>query len=294
MRTATWNAIGKKVTGCKTTADVLREARLDYTVSKSPILLPNGFEIDDRVATVKDNGEYIGVVSKRYEVCQNEDSFNFVDEIEGLEFEKAGETKSGMIYIIGKLPDVTVLGDTFTPHLIMQNSHNGLYNLQATICPLRFVCQNQFSISFRKMKNTVKIRHSRQLAGRMNQAKELLNQTVNYMNTLKLEAEDLATIKLSDSRLYAIVDKFFDIAKENISKVEKKHMEEKRSHFFKCYNAEDNQNFLGTGWGVVNAMADFETHKKRRQTENEAETRFMNVTFDSVVMPKLIAAIREG
>ena len=292
MRTTTWNAIGKKVDTCKTTAEVLKEAKLDYTVSKSPILLPNGFEIQDKVATVKENGDYIGVVSKKYQVCQNEDAFNFVDEIEGLSFEKAGETKTGMIYIIGSLPDVEVLGDTFTPHLIMQNSHNGRYNLSATICPLRFVCQNQFSFSFRQMKNTVTIRHSKQLTSRMSQAKQLLNKTVEFMNTLQLEAEELAAIKVSDHALHKIVDKFFDLAKEDISKREKANLEEKRAHFFKCYNAEDNQNFLGTGWGVVNAMADFETHKKRKQTENEAESRFLKVTFDSLVMPRLIEAVR--
>lgn len=294
MRTATWTNIGNNVKTCKSVDEVLKESRLDYKVSKSPILLPNGTEIPDKVATVREDGSYIGVVSSRYELLQNEEAFNFVDGIEGLRFEKAGETKSGMVYIIGALPDVTVLGDTFTPHLIMQTSHNGMYNLKATICPLRIICQNQFAMSFKKMSNTVSIRHSRQLANRLTQAKQLLNQTVTYMGAFKDTAEELASIKISDGNLYRIVDRFFEKAKEDMTERQRRESEERRQNFFKCYNSDDNINFLGTGWGVVNAMTDYETHKKRKQTANVAESSFLNVTFDTVTLPKLITAIREN
>lgn len=68
MRTATWTNIGNNVKTCKSVDEVLKESRLDYTVSKSPILLPDGTEIPDKVATVREDGSYIGVVSSRYEL----------------------------------------------------------------------------------------------------------------------------------------------------------------------------------------------------------------------------------
>jgi phage/plasmid-like protein (TIGR03299 family) len=293
MRTATWSTIGTKVDTCADIAQVLEKSGLNYKVSKSKIQLPNGIEIPDRMATVKEDGSYIGVVSNGYEICQNEDAFDFANNIEGIEFEKAGETGTGMVYIIGKLPDVTVLGDTFTPHLILQNSHNGRYTLKATICPLRFVCQNQFSISFRNMKNSVTIRHSRQLASKIAQAKQLLNQTASYMSEFKGTAEDLARIKVSDTNLYHIVDKFFDMANEEMTERQRREVEERRSAFFKCYNADDNQNFLGTGWGIANAMSDYVTHRNRKQTAGVNDTRFLDVTFDNMIMPKLIQAVKE-
>lgn len=293
MRTTTWSTIGKNVTDCKDVQSVLKNAGLDYTVQKTVIQLPNGVEIPDRMATVKEDGSYIGVVSNNYEICQNEDAFDFVNNVEGIQFEKAGETRTGMVYIIGKLPSLTVLGDTFTPHLILQNSHNGRYTLKATICPLRIVCQNQFAWSFRKMNNSVTIRHSRQLTARIAQAQALLNQTAAYMSGFQNTAEELAALKISENDLYKIVDQFFNKAKEDITDRQRREVEEQRSRFFKCYHMDDNQNFLGTGWGVMNAMADYTTHRERKQTQNVNETRFLDVTFDNMVMPKLVQAIKD-
>ena len=137
VRTATWIRTGTDVRDCGNDIDrILTKANLDYTVDKSPIFLPNGYEIKDKVATVrKEDGVYIGVVSPTYEIYQNADAFRFISEIPNIDILKAGETHTGLVYMIGKLPDVKVLNDTFEPYVIFQTSHNGRYNVRATICP---------------------------------------------------------------------------------------------------------------------------------------------------------------
>ena len=164
MRTATWQNIGVDVTGSSNVSDVLKRANLDYTVHKEQMMTPSGLIVPGRMATVATiNGQdtVLGDVSDKYSICQNSEAFDFVDNIsDELTFEKAGQTDSGMVYIIASLPELKVLDDLIKPYVILQNSHNGRYSLKATITPLRIVCQNQFNYAFGHSQNNISIIHS--------------------------------------------------------------------------------------------------------------------------------------
>ena len=141
-RTATWHSIGKDASECANVNEVLEKSGLDYIVEKRPIftypdieddgsrmLIPNRF-----VTTRKIDGHTYDVVSDKFEVIQNRDAFDFVNYMgDEISFEKAGETTNGMVYIIAKLPNVNVLGDEFTPHVIFRNGFNGKVKITAAI-----------------------------------------------------------------------------------------------------------------------------------------------------------------
>ena len=130
MRETTWSRIGTDVSEATTLEEVLEKAKLNYNVIKAPIYtMQNGqlVEYKDKVATVDAaTGETFGIVSPRYEICQNESAFEFINSVtDDIEFVKAGTTHTGMIYIIAKMRNQNILGDDFTPYIIFQNSHNG-------------------------------------------------------------------------------------------------------------------------------------------------------------------------
>ena len=291
MRETTWRNIGTDVSTETTVSGILTAAGLDYTVEKQPIFLANGAQIPKKCATVKSTGTPIGVVGDNYEIYQNDEAFGFVADIPNIQFEKAGETATGMVYIIGKLPELKVLNDSFVPYVIFQTSHNGRYNVRATICPLRIVCQNQFAYSFKQVRNTIDIRHSRQLPSKVAQAQALLRDTATYMAGFTNTAEELAMLKIgSKDNFYAIVDRFFDSTRE-LSERQARAIESQREFFIQCYNADDNANFTGTAWGVVNAFSDFTTHREVKKTKTAADSKFMSVTFDPNI-EKLLNCIR--
>ena len=291
-RTTTWSGVGTDVSE-KTSVDaILQKAGLDYTVTKEPVYLRDGILVPSRIATIKsETREPIGLVSDRYEIYQNADAFKFLEEIPDIQFVRAGETYNGMVYIIGKLPTLKVLDDEFTPYVIFQTSHNGWFSLRATICPLRIVCQNQFAMSFKNMTNTISIQHSKRLEGRIMEAQQLLKDTAIYMQGFTNTAEELALLKITDTDRSKICDAFFESAKA-ITERQKSSFEEKKSRFNLCYNDDDNGNFRGTAWGLVNALTDYETHKERKQTPHSADTAFMQVTFDPSVMSRMLSIIR--
>ena len=296
MRETTWSRIGTDVSEATTLEEVLEKAKLNYNVIKAPIYtMQNGqlVEYKDKVATVDAaTGETFGIVSPRYEICQNESAFEFINSVtDDIEFVKAGTTHTGMIYIIAKMRNQNILGDDFTPYIIFQNSHNGEYTLKATISPLRIVCQNQFNIAFRESSNTVTIRHSSLLESRMDQGRALLGSTADYIRKFNEEAEVLAGIKIDYKKKKRLLDKMFTIDPETMSERLIQNVEQNKSRFIEAYEADDNQNFKGTAWGFLNAYSDYTTHAPLSTRANAADNAFMNVSLLSNNMNNMVRTL---
>lgn len=287
MRTTTFANIGTDITGLKTSEEVLNAAGLNYNVVKRPMYFKgegdNYIDFPDKKFTVVDGTDKIlGVVSSKYEVCQNRDAFSFIDYIGGadvgFEYVKAGETAKGLIYIIAKIPKISLLGDAVTPYIIFQNSHDGLNSVKATICPLRIICQNQFNLSFKESSNTVRIIHSAQMDSRMLAAREMMRDVASYMETFEDTAESLAVKRIGYNEVINIFNEVFKYDPVKMSDRQKRTFADARNDFLTCYNSDDNQNFIGTAWGVMNGAADYLTHRKGvRKTSPDAV--FVNTTL---------------
>lgn len=299
MRTSTWTNIGKDVTTCKDMEQVLLASGLDYTVEKRPIftypdieddgtrmVIPNRF-----ITTRREDGHTYDVVSDKFEIIQNRDAFDFVKYMgDELLFEKAGETQSGMVYVIGKLPEVDILGDRFTPHVIFRNGFSGKVKITAAICPLRIVCQNQFNFAFKNTANTVQIRHVGNAEAKLEEAKEVLRLSADYMAELNLMAEYFAAMKLDQARMERITDYLFPMPTEDMNPFKRKSLEDARAKFINAHDAEDNRNFRGTAWGMVNAYTDYLTHKEPAGKRSDRfEGKFVNTTFKVSMNPILQA-----
>lgn len=297
-RTTTWHAIGKDVQECKDMEQVLKASGLDYEVEKRQVFMlnPDGTTsaIPNRFATVRVSDDHsYDVVSDKYEIIQNRDAFDFVNYMgEDLQFEKAGETASGMVYIIGKLPEVDILGDKFTPHVLFRNGFGGKTKITAAICPLRLVCQNQFNFAFKNTQNAITIRHVRNAEAKLEEARETLRMCADYMQELTTMAERFAGMKISGPRAEKIAKYLFPIPEDTkINPFKRKTLEENRAKFQRAIDADDNANFKGTAWGLINAYTDFMTHKEPAgKREDRFEGKFVNTTF-KVTMNPIVDAI---
>lgn len=281
-REATWNNVGTSIRQATSVKEALQISGLDYEVVKAPIYLSNGTKIKDQFATKKKGtDEVFGIVGKDYTVVQNEEAFSFVDSIipEGLTFEKAGET-SYMNYIIASLPQQYILDDGFKPYIIFQNSHAGATTLRAAICPLRIVCQNQFTMAFRNASSKISLRHSSSILSKLGEAQEVLQFQAEYMNTFAKEAETLALTKLSEAQVKKVIDEYF-VIEDDATTRKINNVEDKRNIFLQAYNSDDNGNFRGTAWGMLNAFTDYNTHiDPARKTDKSQVSKFVAVTFN--------------
>jgi phage/plasmid-like protein (TIGR03299 family) len=276
-RLATWSRIGTTL-DTASVSDALKIANLDFTVSKESIASSSGI-IDETHAMAVANGKSLGIVSKKYELVQNGDAFNFVDCIsDQIRFKKAGITHDGMVYLIGKLPEYSILGDTFEPYVIFRNSFNGKYQLSAAITPLRLVCENQFNFAFKEADNTILIRHSSKITDRMAEASHVLKGVAAYMSTLGKTAEHFAGITLTSGNINRIVESLFPITNSD-REGSVAAVRQKKEDFCQMLDADDNANHKYTAWGIINAYTDYLTHR-RSTKERFDDSHFMKITFN--------------
>ena len=276
-RNATWNGLGTDAVK-NDYRDLLKRADLDYEVVAEDLYVKHeGTELlvpGKKVILREDTSDIFGIVSDRYKLCKNEDAFDFVENIEDVNLVKAGSA-GGMVWMIGELPEISVLGDSVKPNLIFQNSHDGSCSIKTTICMLRMVCQNQFVGSFANSPATISIQHSGDLDGKLSAARQTMQSVYEYVKNYDKVANTLARKKLTSKSFDQIVEGFFKIPDE-ASQRTVNYIMDRRDRFYAAYDADDNQNFKGTKWGVINAYSDLITHEEfARKTSNWQMNRFM-------------------
>ena len=287
-RTATWNKIGTSIKEANSAAEALEIAHLNYEVVKAPVYLSNGHRIPNVACTkVKGGDKTFGIVGSNYGIVQNADAFSFVDSMipEGLSFERAVETPDA-IYLIAALPDQYILDDGFRPYVIFQNSHCGRSLMKATIAPLRIVCENQFTSTFRNADSKIALRHTATVNDKLAMAEEVFKSSNKYLTEFAAKANKLATTHLTEDQMLDIVDAYFNIEDAETSVRKANTIIRNRQDFMSAYQAPDNANFVGTAWGMMNAFSDFITHRETKKTKTADTSKFINVTFNANLFDK--------
>ena len=271
-----WHGIGTVVEEAPTSEDAIRIARLDWTVDQFPVFA-NGNEIPGYFANVRsDTNEALGVVRNRYKIVQNTEAFDFVDGIvanKHLEcrYETAGSLFNGRrIFLLVKLPNKDLLGDLVENYLFFTNSHDGSSALTAGITNVRVVCNNTLQMALNGAERIWRCRHTTNIEGKKQQAKEALGMAVKYMGGMDAVAEKMYAKKINEEKF----EKNFSEKLKALTYSDKSNAEIiNRIHLI--YNEKDDlQNFKGTAWGMYNAVADFVSNTAPfRQTKNSGEIK---------------------
>lgn len=244
----------------------LERAGLDWTVNSTPIYLEGNTEIPGYTANVReDTNEVLGIVSNQYHILQNREAFDFVNELPlhgDFKFESAGVFRGGRsVWVMGKLPEVDILGDTVSNNIVFVNSHDGSTGVKVMMTPVRIICSNMLNIATRRAERIWKAKHTRNIFSRLDEARYTLSLANNYINALSEEANELAAISVTDAQIEAIFEKMFPIDYDKDTKRKINNVILFKNNFFSCYNEKDIKKFKGTAWGAINAMADLIDHK---------------------------------
>lgn len=296
MRMPSWANVGKTITASTEYVGGI-PAEMAFSVRKEPMgfNLPSGeFRRVEGVSTIVNNATNhpYGAVSDKYHPIDNVTALGVLQYMDGLDIVKYGETYKGMQFIIGKLPETTVLGDSFVPYLIFRNSFNGRFPIQAAITPLRIVCQNQFAMAFKNASNTFAIRHSKSADKKLQEAQQILCGVNDFMKELNAVAEQYATQKISRQQEAQIIASMFPITDDMTDRTKRTVMEN-MLHFQTAIARDDNANFTGTAWGLINAYTDYLTHPViHKHTKTVDENNFVSVSFDTSAINLLLNAIK--
>lgn len=292
-REAVWNTfkVQADVEKATSVAEALAASGMDWLVEQEPIINPRTGERTKYTMNFrKDNNDVLGVVGKNYTPVQNHEAFAFVDEMSplGISYEAVGMTEKGnRTWMCVKLNDAHILDDKIENYIILTNSHDGSGSMKVTMSPMRMWCHNCLSFVFKQnAARTQSLRHVSTVQSKMKEAQEVYGIANAYMAALEKEANELSKIKVAPADFDKVCSELFPIAEDaTIRTIDN----QKQARYFlkKAWNEDDLGNHRGTGWGLINAVADYEQHRTRNA--NKAlntvldGSSLMNKTYDILV-----------
>lgn len=279
-----WHGLGTKVDHAMNSDEALHAAALDWDVTSEPVFV-NGQEVDNYRANVRSSdGSIFGIVTERYKIVQNRDAFSFTDYLLKndlgipVTYETAGALDGGRrVWLLAHLPPERVLGDEIVPYLVFTNSHDGKGSIRIAVTPTRVVCANTLQIAMQSAKRVWSTRHIGDINTKMKEAEETLLRTQAYMKGLSDQASTLQAIKVGPKLIEEFLEQVFPVSKL-ASDRQIANNDLVKQLVLDIYSSKpDLQNFKGTGWGIYNALADYESHSMPlRSTRTFKEKRFSN------------------
>ena len=249
----------------------------------------DGLEVPGFKVNLRENDRKIlGVVTDRYKVVQNEEAFAFTDELlgEGVRYETAGSLQNGKrVWLLARLPDdFVVSGDAIAPYLVFMNSFDGTGAIKVAMTPVRVVCQNTLNLALSTASRTWSAKHTGDISGKMDDARNTLIYAGRYMEELAKDIEKLNKIKLSDRKVYEYIDALFPLYNEPTDmqlRNLKRMKEEIKTRYF---DAPDLAHTEKSAYRFVNAVSDFATHSKPLRTAANYRENLFARTIDGNAM----------
>ena len=273
-----WHQLGVVTKGALTSAEAIKKAGLDWTVSLRPLMtletedvparINNLIPVDNYFSTVRDSDDTVlGVVGNRYTPIQNLECFDFIDTVvddSDAMFETAGSLHNGRIVwmLLNLNKSVQVDEDITHNYLLLTNSHDGSSSLKGLTTPIRVVCANTLRMALGDMRNSFSFRHTKNLTGKVAQARSILVQSYNYVDAFQLEMEKLLDTEITNDRFKEIMDTVLPIPEpttENVKAVTR--ITNIRGEINSLFNNPEFDTQKNTAWALINATSNYEQWK---------------------------------
>lgn len=292
VREKPWHGLGTEVQEAPTSADALIYAGLDWEVIQKNVYTQDGSLIPGYRANLRsiDNAP-LGIVSDRYKVVQNEDAFQFTDDLlgAGVTYETAGALQGGRkVWMLARMPHRYIIaGDEIAPYLVVMNSHDGSSGIKVAMTPVRVVCQNTLNLALNTAKRVWTTKHTENVMGRIHEAKETLLLAERYMEELGRSIDALSKISLSDRKVTEFMEELFPVG-QDLPEIQRKNnlrmLEDLKARY---WEAPDLAHVGKNGYRFVNAVSDFAIHADPiRRTRNYDENLFLRTVEGNPIIDK--------
>ena len=292
VREKPWHGLGMEVSEAPASLDALVYAGLDWRVEQKEVYTEDGTPIPGYKVNVRSTDHAaLGIVSDRYKVVQNEDAFQFTDDLlgEGVTYETAGALQGGRkVWLLARMPQRYVIaGDEITPYMVFMNSHDGSSGVKVAMTPIRVVCQNTLNLALDSAKRIWAAKHTENILNRIHEARETLLLAEAYMGELGRGIDELSRIKLSDRKAMELMQEFFPVTEEMNGVQKKNNLRLLNDMKRRYFDAPDLSYVSRNGYRFVNAVSDFATHADPlRKTRNYNENLFLRTIEGNPLIDK--------
>jgi phage/plasmid-like protein (TIGR03299 family) len=238
-RVPAWHELGTVIPdGTSDIDQVLKLGGIDFEVTRRPVLYQNSLGgptkvLADQFVTVRQDTEAgLGCVGARYEVFQNRDIFEFLQDLVASNeviWESAGALREGRrVFVCLRLPEtVTIdaagINDQIVPYIAAINSHDGSSQAQVVATPWRIECGNTERFAVRDAYTRWGVRHTRNARDRVAEARRTLGLSVRYFQVFAAEEEALARTEVTITEFQQLVEQLWPAPAEDAPKRTKTH-----------------------------------------------------------------------
>ena len=196
--------------------------------------------------------------------------------LDGGRWETAGSIRQGRV-VFGSLAleretvlDPNGVSDVVKSYLLVHTSHDGSTAVQASITPVRVVCQNTLNMALRGVKQSFKIRHTQTASGKVAVARETLGMAHKYMDSFDLMAKAMIETEINAKQFNDIILAAYPKPEKDAKGAVKK-WENKVDVINDIYTGEFNGMIAGNAWGAFNALTErLDWYRSARGGSNES------------------------
>jgi phage/plasmid-like protein (TIGR03299 family) len=277
-----WHGLGSIIKDAQLSEDAIKTAGLEWEVEKRPLFVQaNETMISPKewVATVrKDNNSVLGIVGPKYQVLQNREAFQFMDDLAGpgrlLQYETAGSLDLGRkVWMLATVKDLVirpVKDDIVQPYLLLANGHDGRLELSILWTSVRVVCQNTLMLALKGNGTKYSMRHTQSLNDKKERARAVLGLTQEVVKKSEEGLQHLAALKIKGDEILQKV--LMDVFPNDTPQAGK--ARDTVKELFEAGPGSQIPGVSGTGWGLLNAFTAYSTHLRtsRGGQENKVES----------------------
>lgn len=274
----------------------LNERKVDATELATILGVDSLPFVNDAYFVIRNNPftsktEILSNVGGRYEVFTTNELLDLAEHIVGgaYRYETLGAMNNGNSVFTSLVhPDDIVIdpngsADTIKRYLMLHTTHDGSGNVIAKDTNVRVVCQNTLDIAIRGKGTTYKIRHTKNMRDRIEQAKQIMGFAAEYDAAFEAEVNELFATPATDSNFWDVVKALYPKPEKDIKGSVQK-WQNRTDRYVDVWNGKTGSmdNLPKNAWRVVNALTEADQWKPKARAGN-AENYFASAAgFDAM------------
>jgi phage/plasmid-like protein (TIGR03299 family) len=253
----------------------LQTAGLDWKVREEEVQTLSGIVIPKTIALVRDdNNDPLGIHTVGYDPYQNEELLDLltrVTEQSGLQYHSGGLFDGGRkVYLQLKSTDLDLPdGDKVKGFISGFNSFDGSTSLAFGNYNLTVSCRNSFWRGYHSVES--RFRHSQRMRLRLDEILFKVDKLLEEEQDTFAKIKKLNSIELDDAVKQLVIDRMFDLDKEE--KLDKEYSTRRKNQLIKFES--DLQSELAskgnTLWGLFSGVTKYTTHSMKKTDNSEAK-----------------------
>jgi phage/plasmid-like protein (TIGR03299 family) len=269
-------------------ASILGIEQLPFVNNQYFIIRDNPF-ISAIDATDSDTGKAIQILSNvggRYEVFTTDEILDLAETIVAgaYRYETLGTMANGNSVFASLVhPDDIVLdpngsNDTIKRYLLLHSTHDGSGNVTAKDTNVRVVCQNTLDVAIQGKGTTYKIRHTKNMRDRLEEAARIMGFAAEYDVAFEKEVNELFNTPMSTAKFWDIVTTMYPEPEKDI-KGSKQKWTNRTDRYMETWNGVTGSmdNLPESAWRAVNALTEADQWAPNARAGN-AENYYANAS----------------